>query len=290
MAQIMEPATQTKGLKRNVIDKFYTSSSTVEFCMKEIQKTGIIKEGDLIIEPSAGNGSFINSIKQLSSNYKFYDLVPENDEIIKQDYLLLNISDISKFSDISNNVHIIGNPPFGRQSSMAIQFIKKSLFASSISFILPKSFKKVSLQNRFPLCFHLIYEKDIPKNAFLVNDKEYDVECVFQIWVKKDYNRKKEEKLICNDFVFVKKGEADISVRRVGVNAGFVDVNCEKSVQSHYFIKFAGANNIKQEIIKQENIKKMYNLSFEFNNTVGPRSISKQELILAYSSLSLDKK
>jgi hypothetical protein len=46
-------------------------------------------------------------------------------------------------------IHIIGNPPFGRQSSTAIKFIKKScLFCNSLSFILPKSFKKDSLKNK----------------------------------------------------------------------------------------------------------------------------------------------
>ena len=77
-------------------------------------------------------------------NYRFYDLEPENDEIIKQDYLNFDYTGIA---DEFNKTHIIGNPPFGRQSSLAIKFIKKSVtYCDSISFILPKSFKKESLK------------------------------------------------------------------------------------------------------------------------------------------------
>ena len=126
---------QTKGLKRNTVDKFYTKNSTVLFCMEHIKKHVNIARHDLIIEPSAGNGAFINTIKHLSNNYRFYDIKPENDEIVKQDYLTLDTKLANK------TIHIIGNPPFGRQSSLALKFMKKSTsFSNTVSFILPKSF------------------------------------------------------------------------------------------------------------------------------------------------------
>ena len=64
---------QDKGLKRDTIDKYYTKINVVEECKTEIIKYINIGENDLIIEPSAGNGSFIKIIKELSRNYKFYD-------------------------------------------------------------------------------------------------------------------------------------------------------------------------------------------------------------------------
>lgn len=54
---------QKKGLKRNTIDKYYTKSSIVDKCMKMVKKYINISKNDLIIEPSAGSGSFIESIK-----------------------------------------------------------------------------------------------------------------------------------------------------------------------------------------------------------------------------------
>ena len=77
--------------------------------------------------------------------------------------------DYKKESHNDGNIHIIGNPPFGRQSSMAIKFIKKCCsFANSISFILPKSFKKDSMKKYFEKHYHLIYEMDLlDKISFL---------------------------------------------------------------------------------------------------------------------------
>ena len=269
---------QTKGLKRNTIDKYYTKVDVVELCLNLVKKNMIINIDDLIIEPSAGNGAFIQGIKSITNNFKFYDLEPNNDEITKQDYLLYDFDVKEKF----NKIHIIGNPPVGRQSSLAIKFIKKSCeFCDSVSFILPKSFKKDSLKKRFPLSFHLILEVDLPDKSFLVDGIEHNVPCIFQIWEKKTTNRVVNEKLEPLNFIFVEKTEdPDISFRRVGVNAGTIDKkNDEKSIQSHYFIKFTNGKSI------TDNINKLSTISYDFNNTVGPKSISKQELIFKFNQL-----
>jgi hypothetical protein len=270
---------QTKGLNRNTIDKYYTKDGIVDLCLNHFKKCIQIKPNDLIVEPSAGNGSFIKGIKSLTTNFKFYDLEPNNDEIIKQDYLLYDYGIIKKNY---SKIHIIGNPPFGRQSSLAIKFIKKSCeFCDSISFILPKSFKKDSLKNKFPLNFHLVFESDLPEKSFLVDGLEHTVPCIFQIWEKKETNRVVNEKLEPLNFMFVEKTEnPDISFRRVGVNAGTIDKKIdEKSIQSHYFIKFTNGKSI------SDNIKNLSIITYEFNNTVGPKSISKQELIKEFNPL-----
>ena len=65
---------QTKGLTRNTIDKYYTKDVVVESCLNFVIKNIQISATDLIVEPSAGNGSFIAGIKSLTSNFRFYDL------------------------------------------------------------------------------------------------------------------------------------------------------------------------------------------------------------------------
>lgn len=267
------------GLNRNCIDKFYTKTSIAKLCIEQIKEHIQISQNDLIIEPSAGNGSFISHIKELTKNYQFYDLEPDCDEIIKQDYLELNISE---FINKDYHIHIIGNPPFGRQSCIAKKFIKKSCeYCNSISFILPKSFKKDSFKKTFPLNFHLIFENDLPDKSFLVDGIEHTVPCVFQIWQKKDVKRTLVQNVEPLHFIFVKKTDnPDISIRRVGVNAGNIDKNTnEKNIQTHYFIKFTNNNSI------DNNIEKIKKISFDFNNTVGPKSISKPELIVQMNKL-----
>jgi predicted RNA methylase len=276
---IDEPFKQKKGLKRNTIDKYYTKPCVVEQCIELVKKYINISNNDLIIEPSAGNGSFVESIKILSTNYKFYDLEPEHNEVYKQDFLEF---DYKKLKQKYTNIHIIGNPPFGRQASLAIKFIKKCcVFSNTISFILPKSFKKDSMKKSFEKHYHLIYEIDLLENSFLVNGIESDVPCVFQIWQYKEEIRNEVDKQIPLNFKFVRKEDSpDISFRRVGVNAGTImkEIN-NKSCQSHYFIKFTNNKTI------DKNIEKLKLLKFNFNNTVGPKSISKPELIDEFNKL-----
>jgi len=269
---------QSVGLKRNTIDKYYTNTNAVDYCFDLIKNNiDIHYDNDIIIEPSAGDGAFITQIKTTSKNNLFIDLEPENSEITKQDYLDLDIS----FKSNYRKIHVIGNPPFGRQSSMAINFIKKSAeFCDSISFILPKSFKKDSLRAHFPLSFHLIIETELPDNSFLVEGNAHDVPCVFQIWEKKTEERIKKEKLKPVNFKFVNKSEPhDISFRRVGVYAGKIDIETsDKSIQSHYFIKFT-------KKINKELFNILINITFDTNNTVGPKSISKQELMEKFNPI-----
>jgi len=260
------------GLKRKGYEIFYTKKEIAGKCYEIIKEKKIIKNTDKIIEPSAGNGSFIDYIKLLSKNYNFYDINPKHEEIIKQDFLKLD----KKFDD----THIIGNPPFGRQSSLAKKFIKKVSSAKSISFILPKSFKKESLKKTFPLDFHLIHENDLPFNSFKVNGDDYDVPCIFQIWMKKSYNREVLEKEEPYKFKFVKKeDEHDISFRRVGVYSGEINIETEtKSPSTHYFIKFLDNDLL-------DKIEQFKTIDFPKDNTVGARSISKPELIREFNKI-----
>ena len=259
---------QDTGLDRNNIDKFYTKNTIVDKCIKIFKNNILVEGNDIIIEPSAGNGSFLKKLEDEKYNIIGYDIEPEYNNIIKQDFLKL------KFKNKNN--HFIGNPPFGRQSSLARKFIKLCCKnGKSISFILPKSFKKDSMKKSFDLNFHLIKEIDLEKNSFRINNKDIHVPCIFQIWVKKDYKREKPKKVKPINFKYVKRNEnPDLSIRRVGVYAGEINIiNDEiikKSIQSHYFIKLLTIN-------KNEFIKK-YKNDFEHNNTVGPKSISKNEI------------
>ena len=149
---------QNTGLKRNILDKYYTSQDTVDKCVNFIRENiEFDRNADLCIEPSAGNGAFIQQIKTLSNNCKFYDLHPENNDesktdIIQQDYLTLDYInlELKKY----NKVHIIGNPPFGRQSSLAIKFIKSQAnFAIPYLLYSQKALKKPVCKNTSHLIF-----------------------------------------------------------------------------------------------------------------------------------------
>ena len=270
---------------RNTIDKYYTKPEIVGQCLDHIQKHISHNAGDYIIEPSAGNGAFMPGIKQRFNGYfVFLDIEPEHAEIHAQDYLAYIPP--PKTQQLPCQIHVIGNPPFGRQSSLAIKFIKKSCeFCDTVSFILPKSFKKDSMKKHFPLNFHLAFEIDLPTNSFLVREEEHDVPCILQIWMKRDHPRIVADKLEPFGYEFVKKSDnPHISFRRVGVNAGAISLDiANKSEQSHYFIRLLNPDQEGGQSSDQEEVEtvvsKLSRITFESDNTVGPKSISKQELI-----------
>ena len=85
---------------------------------------------------------------------------------------------------------------------------------------------KQFIKSNFHVNFHLIYEYDLPKKSFTVDGADYDVPCVFQIWIKKTYNRDIVPKLYPFGFIFVEKDEnPDFSFRRTGFYAGNIDIN-----------------------------------------------------------------
>jgi hypothetical protein len=239
-----------------------------------------VSEEDVLLEPSAGDGSFIPALSSIpAKQHLFYDLFPENPAVSQQDYLTLSPKQF-----VNTRVHVVGNPPFGRQSSMAIKFIKHSAtFAQTISFILPKSFKKPSFQSKIPTCFHLVKELDLPANSFLLQKKPHDVPCVFQIWERRDVDREKEQKQTPLGYRFVKKSELPhLSFRRVGVNAGAVSRDIEnKSEQSHYFLTFDDLSDVEKILTATLLFKGK-------DDTVGPRSISKSELVEVFNKVKMN--
>ena len=257
------------GLKRETSDAFYTNENIAKKCVEELSNIVNFKEYDIILEPSAGSGIFSDMFLEYDDlNIVSYDINPKQEYIKKQDFLKLKTDFLKKKSVLT-----VGNPPFGRQSSLAKKFIKKcATFSEVIAFILPRSFKKESMHNQFPLSFHRIFEINIPKNAFTIENKSYDVPCIFQVWKKKDFEREKPIKYVPVNYKFVKKEDTpDVSLRRVGVYAGNISKEIKnKSAQSHYFIKI-------DTIEIDEFIKKFNKIKFKTDNTVGPKSISKNE-------------
>ena len=260
------------GKNRDPIDQFYTKKEVAEECIRFFYKNISINKKDLLIEPSAGYGSFSdfwceseNEVEMETCPYgsnptkwgsheakpvcavgmapkemirckdgsrsqqpsearmEAFDIDPKKGYMIEKDFLKLDLEKYNQAKqEVPHRIHCIGNPPFGRQSSTARKFIKKcSLFCDTISFILPKSFRKESYQKAFPLNFHLVKEYDLKKDSFLLappmegtnasllqaweRKETHAVPCIFQIWEKKDHNRFIEQKPVERGFKFVKK-------------------------------------------------------------------------------------
>jgi len=281
----------TGKYRTNTNDQFYTSDAVAKQCVQWIIDAVSANGGETTttpddyawVEPSAGTGAFLHQLPNSFTKIGL-DIDPKSADIIKQDYLEWNPDTmVTK----KKGVIVFGNPPFGRQSSLAKAFIAKSCsFANFIAFILPKSFTKPSMYNAFHPRFHLVFNKELDKNAFIINDgAKYDVPCVFQIWEKKATQRPKEEKVAPIGFAYIAAAAAasttamspsTFALRRVGGLAGkcYTDTVI-RSAQSHYFIRLN--ESTVPTAYHADIIEKINKHTFP-SNTVGPRSLSKSEV------------
>lgn len=177
-------------------DQFYTNPLVSDMCVnitiQKLKEIGI--DTVTFLEPSAGSGNFIRSIKDASRNlgdHKYvkkilsYDIDPKSDGIEKRNFLKLPQKEIKKIKSYKNVV-TIGNPPFGKRSKSAIEFVNKaSEFSDIICFILPLQFEKWSVQSKINNDLELIYSERLEPKSFIYNDKDVSIRCCFQIWLKK---------------------------------------------------------------------------------------------------------
>lgn len=256
----------------NNLDQFYTNINISKMLFNIVKNKINIKEY-FLFEPSAGNGAFSDLFKENKLNFEAIDLEPKKDYIKKRDFLSYNTENL-----LNKKVITIGNPPFGKNSSLALKFINKAaIFSDYICFILPKTFLKSSMINKINNNLHLNFNQELPQNSFIFNNKIYDVPCVFQIWKKENYKRinitKKIQSII---FDFTTPENADFAIRRVGKLAGkvIIDFNNYKPA-SHYYIK---SKIDKNELILliQSKFSEIQNIA---KNTAGNPSIAKGELI-----------
>lgn len=253
-----------KRILKSDLDKFYTKRELVQKLLDKIN----FCEYDLVIDPCCGDGAFYSQINH--KNKIGIDILPHMEGVITHDFLTWDYSQITTKRD---KVIIVSNPPFGKQGSLAMNFIKKSSeFSDTIAFILPLSFAKPSFKNKIPDYYHLQYEEVLPDDSYLLDGESYSVKCVFQIWKKLDTKRQKIKSTENLGYSYTKdKSLADIAIRRVGVYAGKAFLDLNKSEQSHYFLILDDKSKI--DLVKDTLESKTWN-----DLTVGPRSISKGEL------------
>ncbi len=161
-------------------DKYYTPTEIALKCINKANEVIGIKNITEYVEPSAGNGSFSLQIPNCIS----YDIEPEHPSILKQNYLLSDLS--YKFGRL-----VIGNPPFGSKMHDAQLFFKKSIQISDyIAFILPIS----QLWNTNSLYeFDLIHSEDLNKIKY----SNVLLHCCFNIYERPTFglNEKPDNKL-----------------------------------------------------------------------------------------------
>jgi hypothetical protein len=264
------------------LDKFYTIPEISEKCLTTIGSMYNWSEWELVIEPSAGNGSFLTRIPTVKKIG--IDIAPEHADIIKQDFLTYTPPTIGK-------TLVVGNPPFGRISSLAIKFFNHaSKWADVIAFIIPRTFRRISVHNKLNINFHLVFDEEIPMKPCSFTPPMM-AKCCFQIWEKKEIKRTMVElSTFHNDWDFMQFGPkdtngqptpptgADFAMRAYGGKCGeIVDIDIET-------LRPKSWHWIKSKINKNTLIERFKTLDYSVSvDTARQNSIGRGELVRLYS-------
>lgn len=264
------------GSTARVLDKFYTKPGIAEDCLKFLHQTllhhQILKSPVLWIEPSAGNGAFLSKLPQPCVGV---DIAPEAPGIQQANFLewLPPAAPVNRIT--------VGNPPFGKNASLAVEFFNHAAkFSSVIALIVPRTFEKESVQRRLDSSFHLLSELALPLDSYTLESEEYEVPTVFQIWERRVYKRSTVARPRSHpDFEFTKRASADFAFQRVGANAGKIKLDFKDVADaSHLFIRSL-------TISRSEMIDRFRTLDFSVvkHKTAGNPSISMGEIVQIYT-------
>lgn len=166
----------TKKSNKIYLDKYYTSPELAEYIVNKTKE--IIGEENITeyLEPSAGAGVFLD---YLPDDALAYDIEPEDDRIVKQDFLELDL-------EYKEGRCVIGNPPYGRSNYTSVKFFKKSiLLGDYISFVQPISQFN---NNMYMYEFDFVYSENLGIKQY----SGIDVHCCLNIYKRNPngYNKK----------------------------------------------------------------------------------------------------
>ena len=155
-------------------DKYYTPQHIVDLVIQRTKEVIGFDNITEFIEPSAGNGAFLDKLYATGIPTQAYDLYPEREDIIEQDYLQLDL-------EYKEGRCVIGNPPFGDRNNLYRKFYNKSVeLADYIVFIGGIKLLNNTNQN---YKYDLIHSEDLGKSKY----SNIDLHCSLNIY-KRPYN------------------------------------------------------------------------------------------------------
>ena len=213
-----------------VSDQFFTRPEVAKKFAGWIKSQSFMKQVDRMIEPSAGNGDLAAHFPGIEK----YDLDPKSSDIKQQDFL-------DSDHQHTGGTLVVMNPPFGAGSDLAIKFFNKAAtFASYIAQIVPRTFRRSSIQDRLHREWHLVDEYVLPKNSFYLPqegaDKGYDVPAVAQIWelvAGKEREPNHVAELPVDTHFIRDPNRADFAFRRKGRRAGQLITDPQQIAQTN---------------------------------------------------------
>ncbi len=162
----IEPATVGQAL-----DQYFTRPHVVRKCLEQLCD---LSRYDLIIEPSAGSGTFLTAVEH--HNKVGIDIDPQHSSIVKADWFDFDLDSAHK------NVLVFGNPPYGRYHALSKAFIQHAMAfpnVQTIAFILPNVYRKHTRQRVIPKDWRIVSITDLGRDCFTLDGNIHHVPASF---------------------------------------------------------------------------------------------------------------
>ena len=207
-------------------EQYYTPPQVAQDILKVVVDLVEDFEQKVFLEPAGGTGTFIN--EALASGFTevlSFDIEPHHPLVSKGNFLEKKIP--------HSNCVTVSNPPFGRNNALSIPFFNKAAeYSDLIVFIVPRSWRKWTVQNKLDRRFTLVREDDLNINYVdasgePLSKNKYLRTCV-QYWKKSDVLR---DLVYVRDMGIIEKckyQEADASLTLFGYGCGTVKTEFEK--------------------------------------------------------------
>ncbi len=265
------------------LDQFYTDPDLArQYAEQVIAAYG--STVDCFVEPSAGTGAFVEPLRAAGKPVIALDIAPQANAIQQGDFLR------DDWWPASGKVAVVGNPPFGKNSSLAVKFFNRAAElerAAVIAFIVPRTFRKHSIHRRLNPYFTPVADEEVPDYAFVKDGKPHDVPCAWQVWERRPYPRPDHATPDISHIVrYVADPQSgDFAVRRVGFYAGQVKEPPEwelaqLSPSTHYFMQSVRADA--KELLRG------IDWSDVCRATAGSRSLSKHEMAVKLNEVTFN--
>lgn len=212
-----------KGNRRKTgKEQYYTLPAVADLCTETMLK--YVDKNSRFLEPAGGEGSFIEALLRHGvpeENIVSFDIEPKHRLVRLGDFLEVSPKDLG-FGFVT-----LTNPPFGRANSLSKKFFNHCAeFSNYIGFLVPKSWRKWSVQNSLNLKFHLIEDIDLAEVCFYsTSGNVYDggnLSTIFQIW---KLDTKERQKIAVKDHGLITKtspADADVAMVIFGWSCGKV--------------------------------------------------------------------
>jgi len=252
-------------------DQFFLLPQQAQHLAQWIKTKPFFSKVTRIIDPCTGAGA----ISKFFPNCERYDLHPQDNETKQQDYLTSNFK-----PSTDGGTLVIQNSPYGSHNNLAIAFFQKSAqFADYIAQVVPRTFRRMSIQNKLHNQWQLVDQYDLPYKSFYLPAEgkiiPYDVPSTAQLWQRVEEPRtitpqRKDSQL----FQWTRDAnEADFAIRMHGRRAGQLvpkeEFNMIDSSPSFYFIK---GDITPFEKVDWDKLG---------NDVMGPRHLSKPDIVAA---------